>query len=123
MSVRDPDPDPLDLEAEGLPAIEDKPEGTDDPPEGMVPPRDYPQASIEDDTTAAGQLAGESVAQRSWREEPEGFGVDEGGVGRLVQPDQGMPDLDAEPTEMADESDDDAGLTAEEAAVHITDSP
>jgi hypothetical protein len=43
---------------------------------------------------------------------------------RLVQPDQGVADLDGEPTEVANEAGGDSGgLTAEEAAVHPTDSP
>ena len=119
----EPDPDPTDLEAEGLPAIEDTPRGTDDPVEGMVPPRDHALA-VDDRATAADQLRGETLAERVRREEPDGVMPDDEPVGRLLQPDQGVADVDDEPEETAEAvGADTTGLTAEEAAVHITDTP
>lgn len=119
----EPDPDPTDLEAEGVPAIDDASLDTDDPVEGMVPPRDYPLA-VDDRVTAADQVHGETLAERVRREQPDHQLPDDEPVGRLLQPDQGIADLDDEPEEAADAvADDTAGLTAEEAAVHITDRP
>ncbi|MFN2608420.1 MAG: DUF5709 domain-containing protein [Acidimicrobiales bacterium] len=124
MTRREPDPDAFDLEAEGMPEVDEQPEGIDDPVEGMVPPRDHPVGSLDPATTERGQLVGESLRERVAQEEPDRLPGDDGIVGRLVQPDQGMPDLDAEPTEMADEVvGDEQALSAEEAAVHLTDSP
>ena len=119
----EPDPDPTDLEAEGVPAIDDAALDTDDPVEGMVPPRDYPLA-VDDRVTAADQVHGETLAERVLREQPDQQLPGDEPVGRLLQPDQGIPDLDSEPEEAADAvGDETAGLTAEEAAVHITDTP
>lgn len=119
----EPDPDVTDLEAEGVPAIDDASLDTDDPVEGMVPPRDYPLA-VDDRVTAADQVHGETLAERVRREQPDHQLPDDEPVGRLLQPDQGIADLDDEPEEAADAvANDTAGLTAEEAAVHITDTP
>ena len=106
-----------------MPAIDDAALDTDDPVEGMVPPRDYPLA-VDDRVTAADQVHGETLAERVLREQPDHQLPGDEPVGRLLQPDQGIPDLDYEPEEAADAvADDTAGLTAEEAAVHITDTP
>ena len=115
--------DPTDLEAEGLPDLEGQPVGVEDVVEGLVPPRDYPQG-VEDRVTAAEQLGDEPLAERVWREEPDREPGPEEEVGRLVQPDQGVAGLDDDPTEtaLALGSDADA-LSAEEAAIHITDTP
>lgn len=119
----EPDPDPADLEAEGIPAIEDQPMGTDDPVEGMMPPRDHALA-VDDLVTAADQLRGDTLAERVQREEPDRLPSYDEPVGRLVQPDQGVADLDYEAEETADAVASDAGgLSAEEAAVHLTDTP
>ena len=115
--------DPRDLEAEGLPAVEDQPPGVDDLLDGIVPPRDQPLAAGGDGVTAAEQRRGETVSQRATREVPEGGGEHDDAVGRLVQPDQGVAGLDAEPDELATEVPDLDGLSAEEQAVHPTDSP
>jgi hypothetical protein len=115
--------DPRDLEAEGLPAVEDQPPGVDDLLEGIVPPRDQPLVAGGDGVTAAEQRSGETISQRARREAPEGGYEDDDTVGRLVQPDQGVAGLDVEPDELASDVADLDGLSAEEAAVHPTDSP
>ena len=104
---------------------------TGDPLEGLVPPRDYPAAADEYGTTAAEGELGESLEQRVLREEPEPHGwstvVDsnlvEPATGRLVQPDEGMVDLDDTAEEVADLADDYVGLSAEEEAVRIETNP
>ena len=115
--------DLTDLEAEGLPDLEGQPEGVEDVVEGLNPARDYPQG-VEDRVTAAEQLGDEPLAERVWREEPGSEPVEEEALGRLVQPAQGVDGLDDEPTEMAEALGSDAdALSAEEAAVHLTDNP
>ena len=115
--------DPRDLEAEGLPAVEDQPPGVSELLDGIVPPRDQPLVAGGDGVTAAEQRSGETIAQRAAREVPEGEYGDDDTVGRLVQPDQGVAGLDAEPDELATEAPDVDGLSAEEQAIHPTDSP
>jgi hypothetical protein len=115
--------DPRDLEAEGLPAVEDQPPGVDDLLDGIVPPRDQPLVAGGDGVTAAEQRTGETLSQRAAREVPEGGEADDDTLGRLVQPDPGVAGLDAEPDELATEVPDLDGLSAEEQAIHPTDSP
>jgi hypothetical protein len=120
---RSHDSDPRDLEAEGLLPIEDPLPGVDDVTEGMVPPRDHPQP-IGDEVTAAGQRNPESLRERVRREEPDRLRPEPDEVGRLVQPDQGVVDVDEEPEEIADAVFGDRNaLSAEEQALHITDNP
>jgi hypothetical protein len=119
-----PDPDPRDLEAEGLPAVEDPPAGVEDVLEGIVAPRERPVAAGGRGVTAAEQRVEEPLADRALRETPDAEPGAEDPTARLVQPDQGVADLDVEPTEVAEEATgDSAALAAEEAAVHPTDSP
>jgi hypothetical protein len=116
-----------DMDAEGIPDLED-PINQD---EGLIPPRDHPQAVEEFGITAAEERADEPLADRILREEPD---FDEGAVGqaaddaiggRLIEP--GSEDVDAIDEEkdavatLATE--DEGGLSAEEAAIHLTDSP
>jgi Family of unknown function (DUF5709) len=115
--------DPRDLEAEGLPAVEDQPAGVSDLLDGIVPPRDRPLVSGGDGVTAAEQRTGETISQRATREVPEGGYEDDEALGRLVQPDQGVAGLDVEADELATEVPDVDGLSAEEQAVRPTDSP
>jgi hypothetical protein len=118
------DPDPRDLEAEGLSAVEDPPAGVEDVLEGILAPRDRPVAAGGRGVTAAEQRADEPLAERASRETPDTEPGAEDHTARLVQPDQGVADLDVDPTEVAEEAAGDSGaLTAEEAAVHPTDSP
>lgn len=118
--------DPNDLEAEGIPAIEEAPPGMEDAynqVEGMMPPRDDPVGAEEFGITREEERMDEPLAERVRREEPETMPGDDGGVGRLVEPDQGVAGLDDEATNIAVDSADDAGMSAEESAVHITDTP
>ena len=115
--------DPRDLEAEGLPAVEDQPPGVDDILDGIVPPRDQPLVAGGDGVTAAEQRSGETISQRATREVPQVGDEGDDAVGRLVQPDQGVAGLDVEPDELATEVPDLDGLSAEEQAVNPTDSP
>ena len=103
--------------------MEDQPPGVSDPLDGIVPPRDQPLVAAGDGVTAAEQRSGETVSQRATREVPEGGDDDDDALGRLVQPDQGVAGLDVEPDEVAMQSADLDGLSAEEQAVHPTDSP
>ncbi|MDQ1438397.1 MAG: hypothetical protein QOK43_2026 [Acidimicrobiaceae bacterium] len=114
-----------DLEAEGIPPIEDNPPGIggDNEVEGMIPPGDTPQGVDQWGTTAREEQSDEPLAERVRRELPDVEPGDDGHVGRLVQQDQGMIDMDVEAEEVATMTGDDAGLSAEEAAMHITDVP
>lgn len=106
------------LEAEGIPDHEDA--LTVD--EGIIPPRDHPQAVEEFGTTAAEQLIGESLADRVRREEPEqgDWSAAGGGLGRLVEPGSGVDEIDEEKDLVATAvAGDDGGLSAEEAAMHL----
>ena len=115
--------DPRDLEAEGLPAVEDQPPGVSDLLDGIVPPGDEPLVAGGDGVTAAEQRSGETFSQRASREMPEEVRDEDDAVGRLVQPDQGVAGLDTEPDELATDVPDMDGLSAEEQAIHPTDSP
>jgi len=117
-----------DYEREGLPPLENAPPGIDDvnEEEGLVLPGDTPKGATQWGVTAREEVLGEPLVTRRGREVPDRMhdDLDDGRVhGRLVQPDGGMVDVDDEPAEIADLVDDDAGLSAEEAALHITDTP
>lgn len=113
------DPDWTDLEAEGLPVLEEQPPGIDaeTAEEGMFPPRDHPVAVDEVGVTAAEEAVPEAVGERSARERPEGrqFPADEA-VG-------GLAETDDEPTgELTAELEDEPPSgAAEEAAMHLED--
>jgi hypothetical protein len=107
-----------DLEAEGIPPLED----TVNQDEGLMAPRDYPVAVDDYGVTANEQRTPETLQDRLAREEPDVFMGDEDTVGRLVEPDAGGL-FDDEATAIAIETEDDAGESAEEAAMHITDTP
>lgn len=99
-----------DLEAEGIPVLEDPPPGMEDDynqVEGMMPPGD------------------ELLSEQERREEPDVPLHDAGDElgGRLVEPDQGVAGLDTERDPVAGLTEDEDGLSAEEAAMHITDFP
>lgn len=117
-----------DFEAEGIPAIEDPPPGLEDDynqVEGMMPPRDYPVGAEEFGITPQEGRLQEPLADRVLREEPDVMAdtLDDGSVSRLVEPDQGVAGLDTERDAIAAESYDSDALSAEEAAMHITDLP
>jgi hypothetical protein len=116
-----------DMDAEGIPDLE-TPVNQD---EGLIPPRDHPQAVEEFGTTAAEERSDEPLADRVLREEPD---FDEAGVGqaaddaiggRLIE--SGSEDVDAVDAEKdavaALATEDEGGLSAEESAMHITESP
>ncbi|HEV7886298.1 MAG TPA: DUF5709 domain-containing protein [Acidimicrobiales bacterium] len=114
-----------DFEAEGTLPVEDNPPGIsgDNDIEGEFPPGDRPRASTDWGTTAREERMDEPLADRVRREVPDRVRAGDEPVGRLVAPDEGMIDVDDEPAEIATMTGDDAGLSAEEAAMHITDSP
>jgi hypothetical protein len=114
-----------DMEAEGIPAIEDNPPGISgqNEVEGAMPPGDEPRGAQDWGVTAREQETDEPLADRVRREQPDREPGGDVPVGRLVQPDAGIVDIDTEATEVAMETEDDAGLAAEEAAMHITDTP
>lgn len=116
------------MDAEGIPDLE-TPINED---EGLIPPRDHPQAVDEFGITAAEQRADEPLADRVLREEPDfddsavAQAADEAIGGQLV--DTGSADVegyDDEKDAIASVlgTDEDVALSAEEAAMHITDSP
>ena len=120
------------LEEEGIPELEEQPPGkvlSGETPEGIVPPRDYPLGAEEYGTTAAEELIGESIAVRAAREElplsaerplnDDGHGL----VGRLVQPDGGMVDVDDTADEFGYDVADGVALSAEEAAIRVETDP
>ena len=118
-----------DLDSEGIPALQD----SINVDEGMVPPRDHPIAATAKGVTAAEERRPETLAERMKREQPEitaddiAMEEEEGRPleGRLINP--GDEDVDAVDTEkdvVADGVfDGESGLSAEEAAMHITSEP
>ena len=83
------------------------------------PPHDSPLGAEGWGTTAAEQREGEPLAGRLARELPDAYPSEPAQeVGRLVEPDEGVrSDTDAEL--VASDSGDRAGLSAEEAALHL----
>lgn len=114
------DPDPTDLEAEGLPELDTQPPGfgAELELEGMIPPRDHPMA-VEDRVTPAEQARPETLAERVDREQPGG---DESAdtAGRLVDPSDGLAE-DGDGQAVGAVAADRHGLSAEEQAVHVVD--
>jgi hypothetical protein len=117
-----------EMDEEGIPDLE-TPINED---EGMIPPRDYPQGVEEFGITAAEQRMDEPLADRVLREEPDfdastvGQAADEAIGGRLLEP--GSEDVDVLDEEKDSVAElvgglDEGGLSAEESAMHITDSP
>lgn len=127
MSGNFPSDHSREMDAEGIPDLE-PPINQD---EGMIPPRDYPQGADEFGVTAAEQAADEPLADRVRREEPDfedgtvGDAADEAVEGRLLEP--GSEDVDAldeEKDSVATVVDEGEGAqSAEESAMHITESP
>ena len=116
------------LEAEGIPDLEGSPPGMtiDDEVEGMIPPRDYPQGVDEFGTTADEERTDEPLSLRVLREQPDDLANEldnAADVGRLVQPENEVDQVDTTAEEVAFDSGDDAALSAEESAMHITDAP
>lgn len=116
-----------EMDEEGIPDLE-TPINVD---EGMIPPREHPQGVEEFGTTAAEERRDEPLEDRLRREEPDfdesavADAADEAIGGRLIE--RGSEDVDAvddEKDSVAELGDDDGGgQSAEESAMHITDSP
>jgi hypothetical protein len=112
------DSDWTDAESEGLPATEDQPPGIgpETAEEGMPLPRDHPLGSEERGVTQLEEAKPETVRERAARERPDLPQEAPGDPrGRLAA---GATDTDDDPGE-GDWAGDSAGLSAEEAAVHI----
>src|SRR5438874_10009280 len=114
-----------DLEEEGLPQLYDPPPGQDLDTDQAAPavPRDRPVGVNQWGTTEAEERTDEPLYRRVRREEPD---VDQRSTGedrpapRLFEPDSDADEVDETAEEVALTAEDDsAGLTAEEAAVHI----
>ena len=116
-----------EMDEEGIPDLE-TPINED---EGMIPPRDHPQGVEEFGITAAEERMDEPIADRVQREEPDfdessvAQAADEAIGGRLIEPgSEDIDVLDEEKDSIATlVTDDEDALTAEESAMHITDSP
>jgi hypothetical protein len=117
--------DDADFERAGTQPTEDNPPGIfgDNDFEGEVPPGDRPQGVDEFGITVQEERTPEPLADRVKREQPDRERGARDDVGRLVEPDGGMVDMDREAEAIAMETEDDGALSAEEAAMHITDSP
>lgn len=114
-----------ELEAEGVPGLDD----SDPSVEGQIPPHDHPHGASEYGVTAREHATDEPVTERRLREQPD-VGSDraenepaEGAMGRVVAPDEGDLYFDTEKDEVASVAGDDVALSAEEEAVHETDTP
>jgi len=119
------------LEAEGIPGLDDAAKGkpeTGDAQEGLIPPRDHPQGATEWGVTAEEQLEGEPLDRKLRRETIDLAAIEEASledqIGRIVEPESEVDEIDltAEPY-ATDVGRDDGSLSAEEAAMHITDTP
>lgn len=113
------DADWTDAEREGLPATEDQPPGigAETAQEGAPLPADHPTGATEVGVTEREQAVPEGVDERVRRERPDRPQVTPGDPdGRLPT---GGTDRD-DPVE-GEWSGDHAGLSAEEAAVHVDD--
>ncbi len=126
------------LEDEGIPDLEgplESKEMTGDGQDGIIAPRDFPLAVNDFGTTAAEEIAGESLDGRLRREVPDptmAFDTSPEGylsereyrpAGRIVQPDEGShPDTEKDAVGF-DVGGDHGGFSAEEEAMHIVDAP
>jgi hypothetical protein len=123
-----------DLDREGIPVLDDA--ATDD--EGLIPPGDYARSSVHAGFTAEEQRRGETVEQRAAQEipdvQPEDIDLRHAdddallgdlAVGQLLQPgDDDVDAIDDDPAMVASAgSTDGLALSAEEAAMHITETP
>ena len=116
-----------DLEEEGQPQLYDPPPGQDLETDQTAPvvAKDRPLGVNQWGTTEAEERTDEPLYRRVRREEPDfdqrpaGDG-DDRSVGRLMDPDSDVDEIDvtAEAIGLPDE-DDSAGLSAEEAAMHV----
>ena len=116
-----------DLEEEGQPQLYDPPPGQDLDTDQTAPSitRDRPLGVNQWGTTEAEERIDEPLYRRVRREEPDVDQrplVGDDPAPRLLQPDSDIDEVDETAEEVALTSEDDsAGLTAEQAAVHIVD--
>jgi hypothetical protein len=118
-----PDDPEEELDAEGLPVLQDT--VTSDGTEAMPPPSDRPH-SLDYGTTAAEERHGETLRDRLRQEEPENRRGDDPTrvTGQLIEPGAEDGWADDEPEALGQVLDDpDIALSAEEAALHIVDEP
>jgi hypothetical protein len=111
------------FEDEGIPDPEDQTPEQAATGQGDLttePPHDYPLAVEDFGTTPSEVHDGESLSGRLAREVPEEqpYPADPHEVGRLVEPDEGARS-DTEKDLIASDTGDAAGLSAEEAAMHL----
>src|SRR3954462_8033570 len=118
------------FESEGQPALYSAPPGQDldldqDPP---IAPSDRPLAVTDYGPTPAEERTQEPLYRRVAREEPEvgeeleDFGEEDPVAARLLEPDSAVDEIDITAEGAGREPDsleDSAGLSAEEAAVHV----
>lgn len=119
-------PDEPHDEQERAESLDDDNLGGDDLVEAGKFPPDKLSALTQIGPLIDERLAGEPVSERAMREQPEYGAGDEDvdQLGRLVAaPDDDPTDGVGESDMLADDSDDRAGLSAEEAAIHLTESP
>jgi hypothetical protein len=112
-----------ELDAEGIPDLEGplpEKEATGDPQEGLAPPSDRP-ASFDYGVTEAEQRAGEPISVRVAREEPDVVPPDDASPVLVGPDDEALGLVDEEKDMTARGVDAGGGLSAEEAAVHVTD--
>jgi hypothetical protein len=113
------DQDWTDSEAEGIPLLDEQPPGVeaDTAVEGGYPPRDHPVAVEERGVTAAEAAVPETLEERVARERPDVLQrLPEEPEGRIAEADDPLAgeDLYGEW-----DTEDAAGLSPEEAAVHL----
>jgi hypothetical protein len=98
------------------------PAGDDvDPLDAGYSPPDRPYVLDDDEVTAAGQRAGDTLDERLAREEPEEVPVDLDRAGRLADPEQSGAMDRSDALEGQDVGIDGGAASAEEAAVHVVD--
>lgn len=112
------DRDWTDSESEGQPATEDQPPGIDaeNAVEGTPLPADHPVASNEIGVTEVEELVPETLRERVARERPDAPQAPDPNPGGRLAVGATDPDDDPAAGEWAADA---AGLSAEEAAVHI----
>jgi hypothetical protein len=104
-----------DLEKEGIPDVEEPPpgmEGTGGDYEAVAGPRDRPIAALDYGITEEEERRGEPLYVRHRRELPDPVQADAEVVPRVVEDED-------DGDEFAELTDDDAALSAEEAAMHF----
>lgn len=113
------DADWTDVEAEGIPEMDEQPPGidADTAGEGMIPPRDHPLGVDEVGVSATEEARGETAAERAARQRPDTLQrLPEDSGGRLVEPSAADPKGEAVGEW---ERQDTGGVGAEESAIQV----